>query len=55
MAISLLLIIIYLFFVGRDKFFEHVKSYELGFSNDGITFYKYEEKGSTKVCCKQNM
>ncbi|KAK3745582.1 hypothetical protein QZH41_016224 [Actinostola sp. cb2023] len=34
---------------GRDKFFEHVKSYQLGFSNDGKTFYTYKEKGRNRI------
>ncbi|XP_032220214.2 uncharacterized protein LOC5519420 isoform X2 [Nematostella vectensis] len=34
---------------GRDKSYEHVKSFELGFSVDGKKFYKYREKGKLKT------
>jgi len=34
---------------GRDVFYEHVKSYELEFSNDGVSWERYKENGSSKV------
>ena len=34
---------------GRDKYFEHVKSYSLSFSNDGSSWYDYREGGEKKV------
>lgn len=34
---------------GRDKFFEHVKSYELAFSKDGHRWNYYKENGRTRV------
>ena len=36
-------------FSGRDVFYEHVKSYELEFSTDGVLWLPYEENGSSKV------
>ena len=38
-----------MFTLGRDVFVEHVKKYELAFSNDGTNFQKYEENGTSKV------
>ncbi|XP_067054194.1 uncharacterized protein [Acropora muricata] len=34
---------------GRDKFFEHVKSYELAFSKDGHRWNHYKENGRTRI------
>ena len=34
---------------GRDVFFEHVKSYELEFSTDGVSWERYKENGTSKV------
>lgn len=34
---------------GRDKYFEHVKSYELAFSKDGQRWNKYKEDGRFRV------
>lgn len=35
--------------LGRDRYFEHVKSYELSFSQDGSSSEDYKENRSTKV------
>ena len=34
---------------GRDRYFEHVETYQLSFSQDGSRFEMYEENGSVKV------
>ncbi|XP_028391807.1 zinc metalloproteinase nas-14-like [Dendronephthya gigantea] len=34
---------------GRDRYFEHVETYELSFSEDGSSFQKYRENGSVKL------
>jgi len=34
---------------GRDKYFEHVKSYELAFSKDGQRWIHYKENGRIRV------
>ena len=34
---------------GRDVFYEHVKSYELEFSTDGVSWERYKENGTSKV------
>ena len=37
--------------VGRDKYYEHVKSYELAFSKDGQRWNRYKENGRIRVSC----
>ena len=43
---------------GRDRYFEHVKSYSLSFSDDRRTWREYQEQGEKKVCalgvCRYN-
>lgn len=39
----------FLVVIGRDKYFEHVKTYQLSFSVDGKTWTKYKEKGKLRV------
>lgn len=34
---------------GRDKYFEHVKSYELAYSKDGVRWNYYKENGRVRV------
>lgn len=34
---------------GRDKYYEHVKSYELAFSKDGVRWNRYKENGRVRV------
>ncbi|CAB3997590.1 zinc metallo ase nas-13-like [Paramuricea clavata] len=34
---------------GRDRYFEHVETYELSFSQDGSVFKNYKENGSVKL------
>lgn len=38
-----------LFLSGRDKYYEHVKSYELAFSKDGVRWNRYKENGRVRV------
>ena len=35
---------------GRDRYFEHVKSYSLSFSDDRRIWREYKEEGGKKVC-----
>ena len=35
---------------GRDRYFEHVKSYSLSFSDDRRIWREYKEEGEKKVC-----
>ena len=34
---------------GRDKHYEKVREYKIGYSNDGENFKEYEEDGNVKV------
>ena len=43
--------LIYLLLTGRDKHFEKVREYKIGYSDDGKTFTEYKEDGKIRVSC----